>query len=150
MAGNESMIAVWPLPMTDGIDGPFWAAACRGELAMQACSDCGKLRFPPRPMCPSCQSLKREWRTLSGRGKIWSFSIPHPPLLPAFNDQAPYNVIVVELEEDPTVRLVGNLVSDATGMLNQIDPHTIKIGEPVQAIYVPMADDVSLIRWVRR
>lgn len=150
MAGDEKMIAVWPLPMTDGIDAPFWEAATRGKLAMQTCAACGKMRFPPRPMCPSCQSLERTWQNLSGRGHIWSFTIPYPPLLPAFNDQAPYNVVVVELEEDPSIRLVGNLIGDASGALNQINPHTIKIGEPVQAIYVPMADDVSLIRWVRR
>lgn len=150
MAGNEQMIATWPLPATDGMDGPFWAAAKNGELVIQACSSCGKLRFPPRPMCPACNSREREWKKMSGRGRIWSFVVPHPPLLPAFNDQAPYNVITVELEEDPTVRLVGNLVGDVTGALNQIDPSTLKIGELVQAVYVPMADDVSLIRWVRR
>lgn len=150
MAGNEPMIKSWPLPTTNGFDAPFWQAAQRGALVMQACGNCSELRFPPRPMCPSCHSVKREWREVSGRGRIWSFIISHPPLLPVFNEQAPYNVIVVEIEEDPSIRLVGNLVEDVAGPINGVRPETISIGEPVQAVFVPMAEDVSLIRWVRR
>jgi uncharacterized OB-fold protein len=150
MAGDEKMIKAWPLPATDGEDAPFWQATQRGELVMQACGDCGELRFPPRNMCPSCHSRKREWRKLSGRGRIWSFVVPHPPLLPAFNDQAPYNVIVVELDEDPSIRMVGNLVNGPDSALNDVKPETIRIGDPVEAVYVPMAEDVTLIRWARR
>lgn len=150
MAGDEKMIAAWPLPVTnDPNDAPFYEAALRGELSMQACGDCGKLRFPPRPMCPACQSMKKEWRKMSGRGKIWSYVVPHPPLLPAFNDLGPYNVVVVELDDAPSIRLVGNLVNGPDDLLNAVDPKTIKIGEPVEAVFVPMADDVKLIRWKR-
>jgi uncharacterized OB-fold protein len=149
MAGDEQMIKAWPLPTTNEDDAPFWQAAQRGEVAIQACSDCGELRFPPRPMCPHCRSLKHEWRKVSGRGTIWSYTIPHPPLLPAFNDQAPYNVIVVELDDAPNIRLVGNLVTGPDDPLNAVDPATVKIGERVRAIAVPMAEDVSLVRWVR-
>jgi uncharacterized OB-fold protein len=58
-------------------------------------------------------------------------------------------VIIVELDEDPTIRLVGNLVTRADGEINEIDPHQIQIGEPVQAVFARMADDCSLVRWVR-
>jgi uncharacterized OB-fold protein len=101
-------------------------------------------------MCPSCHSRAREWRELSGLGRIWSFIVPHPPLFPVFNPLSPYNVIVVELEEAPSIRLVGNLVGEPQGAINGVDPGTIRIGEPVQAVFVPMTDDVTLIRWVRR
>ena len=150
MAGNEKMIESWPLPTTDDHDAPFWEGARRGALVMEACSSCGELRFPPRPMCPYCHSRQREWRELSGRGRIWSFIVPHPPLFPVFNPLAPYNVIIVELEEQPSIRLVGNLVSDPAGPINGVNPETIQIGEPVQAVFVPMTEDVTLIRWVRR
>jgi uncharacterized OB-fold protein len=150
MAGEEKMIQSWPLPTTDEHDAPFWEGAKRGVLVMEACGECGELRFPPRPMCPSCHSRQREWREVSGRGRIWSFIVPHPPLLPAFNPLAPYNVIIVELEEAASIRLVGNLVSDPTAPINAVETATIRIGEPVQAVFVPMTDDVTLIRWVRR
>jgi uncharacterized OB-fold protein len=147
---DTNMIKVWPLPTTDDHDAEFWAAALRGEVAVQKCGSCGKLRFPPRNMCPHCQSMEIAWQTMSGQGTIWSFCIPHPPLLPAFNDMAPYAVIVVELEDAPDIRLVGNLVDGPEGALNSVDPSTIRIGEKVTAVFAPMEEDVSLIRWVRR
>lgn len=149
MAGNENMIKSWPLPTTDDADVEFWAATRRGELLVQVCGSCGEPRFPPRNMCPCCRSMEKAWRKTSGMGRVWSYTVPHPPLLPVFNDMAPYNVIVVELDDAPGIRLVGNLVSDPEGGLNSVDPATIAIGEPVKAVFVPMTEDVSLVRWVR-
>jgi uncharacterized OB-fold protein len=37
-----------------------------------------------------------------------SFTICHPPVLPAYTDRVPYNVIVVRLDEGPY--LVSNLI----------------------------------------
>lgn len=132
----------------DADNAPFWQGTAEGELRVQRCGACGRRRIPPRPMCPDCRSLAAEWETLSGRGTIWSFVIPHPPLLPAYAELAPYNVIIVALEEDPTLRLVGNLVTSADGSIGEIDPHTIEIGEPVSVVFSPVGD-VHLPRWVR-
>jgi len=143
------MIETIPLPATDDLqDAPFWQATLRGELAIQSCNNCGKLRFPPRVMCPACQSFENTWKPMSGKGKIWSFVIPHPPLLPSFAKLVPYNVIIVELDEDPTIRMVGNLVKSAEGEINEIDPHTIQIGAPVRVLFHRAAEDVMLPRWV--
>ncbi len=38
---------------------------------------------------------------MSGRGRIWSYVIPHPPLLPAYAEQALYNAVLVELADAP-------------------------------------------------
>jgi uncharacterized OB-fold protein len=137
------------LPVPDDDGAPFWAAALRGELRMQACGSCRRLRFPPRPMCPHCRSLAADWPLMSGRGRIWSYVVPHPPLLPDYAALAPYNVIVVALDEDPALRLVGNLVTATDGGINQIDPETIEIGAPVQAVFPEVAPGVALPRWVR-
>jgi hypothetical protein len=126
----------------------FWAGCARGELLVQVCARCGQWRFPPRPMCPRCQSLEFTWTPTSGRGRVWSFVVPHPPLLPAYAELAPYNVVVVALEENPTIRMVGNLVEDADGPINAVDPATIEIGEPVRVVFARV-EDVSLPRWVR-
>jgi uncharacterized OB-fold protein len=143
------MIEGAPLPAVTEDSGPFWEACGRGELRIQACSNCGLLRFPPRPMCPRCQSIESEWKLMSGRGRVWSFVVPHPPLLPAFMPLAPYNVVVVELDEDPTIRLVGNLLASPDGPINEIDSTTITIGEPVQVVFQPAGEDIVLPRWVR-
>lgn len=138
-------------PAVDPDCEPFFEATASGKLLVQACSSCGKLRHPPRPMCPECRSTEREWREMSGRGTVWSFIVPHPPLLTAYAEIAPYNVIVVELEEDPNIRFVGNLVTDAAGSINEIDPSTIEIGAPVEVVFgvLNRADgsSVAMPRW---
>jgi len=88
------------------------------------------------------------WEPTTGRGRVWSFIVAHPPLLPAYAAVAPYNSIVVELEEDPSLRFAGNLVVSADGAINEIDPATITIGEPVHVVFHQI-DDVFLPRWAR-
>jgi uncharacterized OB-fold protein len=134
--------------LEDDDAGPFWQGTARGELLVQTCSRCGRRRLPPRPMCPACRSLRHQWVPLSGRGTIWSFIVAHPPLLPAYAALAPYNVITVALDEDPTLRLVGNLVAGADGAINELDPGTIRIGEPVRVVF-QQVEDVFLPRWLR-
>jgi uncharacterized OB-fold protein len=123
------------LPAGDEDGAFFWEGTAAGELRIQKCNSCGHLRHPPRPMCPVCRSVDRGWTTMSGRGTIWSYVVPHPPLLAPYSDLAPYNVIVVELDENPNIRFVGNLVSGPDGALNEIDPESIVIGEPVRVIF---------------
>jgi uncharacterized OB-fold protein len=145
-------------PLIDDDGAPFFEYAARGELRMQACADCGEVRFPPRPMCPHCQSTASEWKLMSGRGTIWSFAVPHPPLLPDYAVVAPYAVVVVELAEDRRLRLAGNLVraDDPSGLVagarsgapisiliddlagaltNAPDPATIEIGDSVEVVF---------------
>jgi uncharacterized OB-fold protein len=131
-------------PVTDNDGAPFWEYARRGELRVQACASCGELRFPPRPCCPHCQSFASEWRRVSGQGRIWSYVVPHPPLLPDYAEQAPYNVVVVELTEAPRIRLVGNLVAQARARLDSVPPERIRIGARVQVVF----DEGGLPQWV--
>ena len=139
----------WLLPdLGDAMTAPFWEGCARAELLVQVCATCGLKRTPPRPMCPRCRSLDNRWEPTSGRGRIWSFIVTHPPLLPAFAEVAPYNAIIVELEEDPLIRFAGNLVTSADGEINEIDPSTITIGEPVSVVFHQI-DDVYLPRWIR-
>lgn len=141
---NEGML----LPLVDDDSGPFWEGTKAGELRMQACGSCGRLRFPPRPMCPTCHSTEVDWRTMSGKGTVWSFVVAHPPLLPAYAEVAPYNVVVVSLDEEPTLRLVGNIVRSANGEINEVDPSTIEIGAPVSVVFPDPVEGISLPRWV--
>ncbi len=75
--------------------------------------------------------------------------VPHPPLLPPFAELAPYNVILVTLEEDPTIRLIGNLVNRAGDAINAIDPNTIEVGQPVRVVFERVNDEIHMPRWVR-
>ncbi len=84
----------------------FWEAADREEFIGQKCSDCGKFRFPPRPMCPHCHSLKREEVKLSGRGTVYTWAVPRHP--PPFGFREPPIIAVIALDEG--IRMVSNVV----------------------------------------
>jgi uncharacterized OB-fold protein len=99
-------------------------------------------------MCPVCRSTQSTWPVMSGRGTIWSFVVAHPPLLPAYAALAPYNVVVVALEEDPTLRLVGNVVAGEDAPINSVDPSTIRIGAPVRVVFQHAGEEITLPRWV--
>ena len=128
---------------------PFWEGTRRGELRMQQCAETGRLIFPPRPMSPWGQHTEPTWTTVSGRGTIWSFAVPHPPLLPQFAEIAPYNVILVALDEDPTIRMIGNLVAREGGPIDEVDTASIEIGTPVRAVFERVTDEITMPRWVR-
>jgi len=137
------------LPIDDHpVSGPFWAGTAVGELRYQTCADCGRFRHPPRPMCPYCRSLASAWVTASGRGTVWSFVIAHPPLLPAYAAQAPYNVAVITLDEDPALRMVGHLVRTPDGPIGELGPDDIAIGTPVRVAFPAPVDGVVLPRWI--
>ncbi|MEU0114839.1 OB-fold domain-containing protein [Streptomyces bobili] len=131
-------------PVVDADGAPFWRYAALGELRVQACADCGEPRFPPRPCCPHCQSFATEWRLTSGRGRVWSYAVPHPPLLPEYAAHAPYNVILVELADAPRIRLVGNLVAEAGAPLGSFPADRVRIGARVRAVF----DGRGLPQWV--
>jgi uncharacterized OB-fold protein len=141
------------LPDPDEITAPFWAGCAEGELRVQRCDDCGRWRFPPRPMCPACRSFAASWTATAGRGTIWSFVVAHPPLLPAYAEHAPYPVVVVQLDEDPELRMVGNVVAAPGARIDSIAPADLAIGQPVSVTFEPVDADwlstpVALPRWV--
>jgi uncharacterized OB-fold protein len=100
-----------PYPRPDPVAGDdvvFWEHVARGELHLQRCTTCAAFRHPPRPVCAQCGSNASEWVRASGRGEVWTFTVVHPPTLPAFADRVPYGAVVVRLDEG--VFMVSNLV----------------------------------------
>lgn len=133
------MIDSRPLPRPDDDTKPFWDGCLAGVLRMQRCSSCRTFRFTPRPMCPSCRSMESEWVDMSGRGTLYSFVVVHPPVMPAFQDQLPMPVILVELEEDHNLRLTGNI--------RECPREELRIGMPLEVVFEKAADDVALPQW---
>jgi hypothetical protein len=79
-----------------------------GKLLLMKCGACGAFRLPSRQHCDRCLSTDSAWVAASGRGTVRTFGIMHQRYHPAFADDIPYNVTVVELEEGP--RLPTNLI----------------------------------------
>jgi uncharacterized OB-fold protein len=138
------------LPHIDEFNEPFWRGCREGQLRLQQCPVTRRLIFPPRPVNPWSPRDTALWTTVSSTGTIWSVIAPHAPLMLDFTDLAPYNAIVVALDEDPTIRFIGNLVPEQGAAINVIAYDDIEIGTPVQAVFERINDDITLPRWVRR
>ena len=126
-----------PIPRPDPAnedDARFWAALRAGELRVQRCATCGEFRHPPRPVCARCGSTASDWPVVSGAGEVWSFTIVHPPTLPAFADLTPYGAVVVRLDEG--VFLVSNVVDCPVDEL--------AVGRRVELEIVAVDDDLQL------
>ena|ERR1700728_1705152 len=118
-----------PAPILTDDNFLFWEAAKEGKLVTQQCGQCGRLRHPPRPMCPACHSLVFEMIELAGTGVVYSYSFLHHPQSPAFT----YPVIAALVDLDEGVRLVSNLVD--------VEPSDVRIGLPVEVRFVPTRND---------
>ena len=124
-----------PLPVVTELTRPFWDAARAGRLAVQKCQECGKLRFPASPLCDACLATSTAWVEVSGRGTVWSACEFHRSYFPGFD--VPYAVALVRLDEG--VRMYTNLVG--------VDYAGIEPGMRVQAVFDPVTDDVTLIKF---
>ncbi|MQY03291.1 OB-fold domain-containing protein [Actinomadura macrotermitis] len=126
----------YPMQPAIGRDTQFyWDGVNAGELRIQRCADCGTLRHPPGPMCPSCHSVNRDFIVASGRGVVHSYVVHHHPPVPGRTP--PYVVAVVELAEG--VRVVGNV--------NGCPPDDVGIGMPVRLVFERMDDELVLPQW---
>lgn len=111
---------------------PFWDAAKRHKLALQFCRDTGKPQFVPRPVSVQTGRRHLEWREVSGRGTVYSFTNTFSAW-PGHEARVPYLVVLVELEEG--ARIMGNLY--------KVKPEDVRIGMPVQVCWEKLTDDLD-------
>lgn len=118
----EAFLNIVP-PITD-INRPYWDGCEAGELRLQRCNDCGTFWFPEAPTCPNCLSGSYAWKPVSGRGKVWSSILMHQKYVPAYADEVPYLVAMIELEEGPCMY---STVVDA--------PEVLPCDTPVEVVF---------------
>ena len=123
-----------PLPRPDPVSAPFWEAAKEGRLQIQRCQACGAYVFYPREVCSECLAPELEWVHVSGKGTLYSFTIARAPTHPAFSDDVPYVIAIVELEEGP--RITTNIID--------CPEEKIRIGMALQATF-PQVDDSQVL-----
>lgn len=123
-----------PAPDPDGLNAEFYEHCAKGELCFQRCEDCGTWRHLPRYMCAACGSDRWKWAASSGRGKIFTWTVTHQAMHPAFAADVPYAIIVVELEEG--VRMV----SASRG----IAPSALELGLPVRVEFERLSEQMAL------
>jgi uncharacterized OB-fold protein len=126
-----------PLPKMNSDAREFREGCREHELRIQKCGGCGHLRWPPAILCPGCLSRDTQWVKASGRGTVYSYAVYHVAFDPAFQEDLPYVVALVALEEGP--RLLTNLVG--------CDPGAVFCDMAVEVVWDDVTDAVSLPRF---
>jgi uncharacterized protein len=123
-----------PLPVINEDNRRYYEYLHNHELRMQKCSDCGYIRYPPGIICPRCHSLESEWFKLSGRGRVYSYAVYRACFHPAFQNEIPYAVAIIQLDEGP------RLESNVTGCKVE----DIRMEMPVEVYFEDMNEMISL------
>lgn len=126
-----------PLPVPSAVSAPFWDGLRKGQLRVQRCSGCGRHIFYPRSLCPHCLSQAPEWVTVSGRGKLYSYTVVRRAFHPAFQEDVPYVYAIVELEEGPKV--TSNVVNCPL--------EALRVDMPLRAVYDSVTPEVTLLKF---
>ncbi|MCW2691218.1 MAG: hypothetical protein JWR37_6108 [Mycobacterium sp.] len=95
-------------PTPNAENTPFWTGGRNGELLIMRCHNCGHFFHPPGPMCWRCRSTQVAPEAVSGRATVAAYTINRQPWIPGL--EPPYIVAMVELAEEPDVRLITNIV----------------------------------------
>ena len=98
------------MPALDDDNRFFWTSGADGQLRFLRCRACGYWLHPPAPYCPSCGGRDVAPEAVRGTGQVWSYTINHHPW---DGTPEPWNIVLVELDEQPGLRLTSNLVGCA-------------------------------------
>jgi uncharacterized protein len=99
---------VFPAPQVNDENRAFWTAGGTGELRIIRCNECGYYIHPPSPRCPKCLSDNVEPSPVSGRGSIYTYTVNRRAWSPGL--EVPYVIAIVQLDEQPDLRLMTNIV----------------------------------------
>ena len=125
-----------PVPVADELTCPFWEAAREGRLMVQRCGACSYYNHPPRSFCDACLSRELSFAPVSGRGRIYSFTVMHQRDVAGFEDEAPFVNIVVELEEQKRLLMVANLPGG--------EREKVRVGAPVEVCFEKRGEGVVI------
>jgi uncharacterized protein len=125
--------ALRPLPKLDDLNRFFWTSGADGRLRFQRCRDCGYWLHPPGVVCPKCLGANIAPEAVSGMGTVAAVTVNYQPWMPGL--EVPYAVAIVELDEQPGLRLTTNVVG--------IAPEEVRIGQRVRVEFEAI-DDVHL------
>lgn len=130
-----------PVPTPDAASQPFFDGANRGELMIRRCRACGAAMWPAShsgslpvsPRCLTCFSPDLDWVAATGKASLYSFVVVHQPY-PGFQDDVPYNVALVDLEEGP--RILSQVV--------ECENADLAVGMPLEVTFEQRSDAVSI------
>jgi len=119
------------LPRVTDQNRHFWQGGGEGELRFLRCDGCATWIHPPSPVCPECLGKQLAPAVASGRATVLTYTLNHHPWVPS--PDHPYCIAIVEVEEQPGLRLMTNIVN--------CPAEEVRIGMPVRAVF-EQYDDV--------
>ncbi len=123
-----------PLPALEPRTQAFWRACRAGRLEFQRCVPCRHFIHPARPICPRCRGRDLEVMAVSGRARLHSFTVNHQRWYPG--QEVPYVIGLVELNEQPGLRLMTNIINCAI--------EDVRIGMALRVVFENVSDEIAL------
>ena len=124
----------------DDLTRPFWEAANENRLVVQNCVACDRLQHPPARQCPQCGSdTHLEWKPMRGRGTIYNYGVVHDCPIRLLQEDQPFNVAVVMLEEDPCIQMYSHLPG------TPVDE--VPVGAAVEVVFEATANGQKVPEW---
>lgn len=125
-----------PLPSPDAVTQFFWDGVARHELWIQRCQNCGHYLHYPKVLCRYCQSDDLAGEQVSGRATLYTWTIAVQPFHPFYVDRIPYVVATVELDEEPGLMFMTQLVDCAE--------EDLRIGLPLEVVFEELGPELTL------
>ena len=124
----------------DELTKPFWDAANDERLVIQNCTACNRLQHPPAPTCRQCGSGDNlEWKGMSGRAKIYNYTVVYDSPIRMLQENQPFNLAVVMLDEDPGIQMYSHLPG------TPVDE--VPVGSGVEVVFEASANGQKVPEW---
>ena len=135
-------------------DVAYFKHCAAHDFHLQACADCGKLRYPPTTACPWCMSRESAWEKVDGKGTVHSYTEVHHAIQPAFRGKTPYMLLLVELDTqqgkptpDEGIRVAANLTLPDGSFAPADVVRRVGIGSRMRMVFSDVAEGLSLPQW---
>jgi uncharacterized OB-fold protein len=131
---NDTLDVTREPPTPRSFSKAYWDATRGKRLIVQYDGRSGKYQFFPRATSIYDGHRDLEWREVSGKGEIFSYTIAYRARAP-FQGHEPFVIGLVTLDEG--VNVMGNIVHCARDQL--------KIGLRVKPFWLPLANGTHLL-----
>jgi uncharacterized OB-fold protein len=124
----------------DELTKPFYDAANEEKLVIQNCKSCGLLQHPPAAACRKCGSGDNmEWKGMSGKAKIYNYTVVYDTPIRMLQDNQPFNLAVVMLDEDPGIQMYSHLPGTPVDQ--------VPVGGSVEVVFEATANGQKIPEW---
>jgi len=131
---NDTLDIKRDAPPPRSFSKTYWDATREKKLLLQYDPKVGRYQFYPRATGIATGNRKLEWREVSGKGEIFSFTVARRTREP-FRGHEPFLIVLVTLDEGVNV------------MANMIDCtlEEMKIGLRVKPYWAPLPNGTHLL-----